>query len=183
MGKRRFVSKRRATTRTEQSSVAASTTKRPVFRFGCSGATSNLGAPPPLQAHAAACCGLRDGSEEESSEDEEGACVICGSAEDEPGCNEILLCDACDAGLHMRCLRPPLRTVPPGDWFCAQCAAHRRKSAAWEIGARAARREPRGGANGRRPTQRNGWLLDVYGQVTDACYACQVCAVHCSYRQ
>ena len=170
MGKRR-----RANTRTEQSSVAARTTKR--LAFGSSGLTSNLGAQPPLQPFAAACCGLRDSSEADSSEDEEGACIRCGSTEDEPGSNEILLCDACDAGYHMRCLRPPLRTVPPGDWFCPQCAAHRRKSAAWEAGARAAR-EPRGGANGRRPKQRNGYLLDVYGEVTGACYACQVCVVH-----
>ena len=172
MGKRRF-NKRRANTRTKRPSVAAGITKRRAF--GSSGFTSNLGAPPPLQPCAAASCGLRDGSEEESSEDEEqGACVRCGSAEDEPGFNDILLCDACDAGYHMRCLRPPLETVPPGDWFCWQCAAYRRKSAAWLAGARAAAREPRGGANGRRPKQRNGWLLDIYGEATGACYACQV---------
>eukprot|EP00964_Phaeocystis_antarctica_P115297 scaffold79275_cov84-Phaeocystis_antarctica.AAC.1 len=49
------------------------------------------------------------------------ACVTCGSDQDEPGHNDILLCDACDAGYHMRCLQPPLEVVPPGDWFCAQC--------------------------------------------------------------
>jgi hypothetical protein len=26
---------------------------------------------------------------------------------------------------HMYCLRPPLTTVPPGDWFCPTCVAAR----------------------------------------------------------
>jgi uncharacterized Zn finger protein (UPF0148 family) len=34
-----------------------------------------------------------------------------------------LLCDGCDAGFHMRCLRPPLEHVPEGDWFCPDCSA------------------------------------------------------------
>ena len=57
------------------------------------------------------------------------ACAVCDSAEDEPGCNDILLCDACDAGYHMRCLQPPLEAVPSGDWFCARCAPGRSPSA------------------------------------------------------
>ena len=62
------------------------------------------------------------------------SCAKCGSAEDEPGRNDILLCDACDAGYHMRCLQPPLEAVPPGDWFCAQCAAARGGSPACAAG-------------------------------------------------
>ena len=61
---------------------------------------------------------------------------MCGSAEDEPGSNDILLCDACDAGYHMRCLQPPLEAVPEGDWFCAQCAAARGGSPACAAGVR-----------------------------------------------
>ena len=53
--------------------------------------------------------------------DEAAVCAACGSAEDEPGYNDILLCDVCDAGCHLRCLQPPLDAVPPGDWFCALC--------------------------------------------------------------
>jgi len=56
-----------------------------------------------------------------SDANEAAVCAACGSAEDEPGSNDILLCDACDAGYHMRCLQPPLEAVPPGDWFCTQC--------------------------------------------------------------
>jgi len=33
----------------------------------------------------------------------------------------MLLCDACDNGYHMYCLRPPLKRVPSGDWFCNDC--------------------------------------------------------------
>lgn len=34
---------------------------------------------------------------------------------------QILLCDKCDAAYHTACLRPPLLTVPKGDWFCPYC--------------------------------------------------------------
>jgi hypothetical protein len=65
------------------------------------------------------------GGDDDDSDDSEEAttCTVCGSAEDEPGRNDILLCDACDAGYHMSCLQPPLEAVPSGDWFCARCAA------------------------------------------------------------
>jgi len=33
----------------------------------------------------------------------------------------MLLCDACDNGYHMYCLRPPLKKIPSGDWFCNDC--------------------------------------------------------------
>ena len=33
----------------------------------------------------------------------------------------ILLCDSCDAGWHLTCLRPALMVIPEGDWFCPAC--------------------------------------------------------------
>ncbi|XP_065883446.1 bromodomain adjacent to zinc finger domain protein 1A-like isoform X2 [Dysidea avara] len=33
----------------------------------------------------------------------------------------MLLCDTCDNGYHMYCLRPPLKKVPSGNWFCNDC--------------------------------------------------------------
>lgn len=33
----------------------------------------------------------------------------------------MLLCDACDRGHHMYCLKPPIKEVPEGQWFCADC--------------------------------------------------------------
>ena len=46
-------------------------------------------------------------------------CSICASSEDD---HRMLLCDSCDAGYHMFCLRPILVAVPAGHWFCPQCA-------------------------------------------------------------
>ena len=75
-------------------------------------------------------------SDDDAEAVEATVCATCGSAEDEPGSNDILLCDACDAGYHMRCLQPPLEAVPEGDWFCAQCAAARGGSPACAAGVR-----------------------------------------------
>lgn len=50
-------------------------------------------------------------------------CEQChwGSHED-----QILICDSCDKGWHIWCLRPPLSSVPPADesWICQGCAAN-----------------------------------------------------------
>lgn len=35
--------------------------------------------------------------------------------------DQMLLCDECDRGFHMYCLRPKATTVPPGNWFCPLC--------------------------------------------------------------
>lgn len=45
-------------------------------------------------------------------------CRICrrrGDAE------HMLLCDDCDCGHHMYCLKPPLTAIPEGDWYCIDC--------------------------------------------------------------
>ncbi len=33
----------------------------------------------------------------------------------------LLLCDGCDHGYHTYCLKPPLKDIPEGDWFCNDC--------------------------------------------------------------
>ena len=76
------------------------------------------------------------GDDDSDDSDAMAACTVCGSTEDAPGSNDILLCDACDAGYHLRCLQPPLEAVPEGDWFCAQCAAARGGSPACAAGVR-----------------------------------------------
>ena len=40
-------------------------------------------------------------------------CRICRRKGDP---EKMLLCDGCDKGSHMHCLRPPLTAVPEGDW-------------------------------------------------------------------
>ena len=35
--------------------------------------------------------------------------------------DRMLLCDGCDRGHHMYCLKPAMKKVPEGDWFCPEC--------------------------------------------------------------
>lgn len=49
-------------------------------------------------------------------------CNQCGSGEDS---DEILLCDRCDDGYHMLCLRPIVVRVPIGSWYCPSCSQNR----------------------------------------------------------
>jgi len=46
--------------------------------------------------------------------------VICDSAHD---ARKMLLCDGCDKGHHIFCLKPALTKIPRGDWHCAECVA------------------------------------------------------------
>ncbi|XP_022659521.1 bromodomain adjacent to zinc finger domain protein 1A-like isoform X1 [Varroa destructor] len=47
------------------------------------------------------------------------ACLVCRKKSNP---DQMLLCDGCDRGYHLYCLKPPLDAVPQGDWFCSQCA-------------------------------------------------------------
>ncbi|KAH7680709.1 Histone-lysine N-methyltransferase protein [Dioscorea alata] len=49
-------------------------------------------------------------------------CEQCRSGERE---EELLLCDRCDRGYHLACLRPIVVRVPTGPWFCPTCAEDR----------------------------------------------------------
>ncbi|XP_065861421.1 histone-lysine N-methyltransferase ATXR6 [Euphorbia lathyris] len=49
-------------------------------------------------------------------------CEKCGS-DQSPA--ELLLCDGCDCGYHLFCLRPILVSVPKGSWFCPSCSNHK----------------------------------------------------------
>lgn len=33
----------------------------------------------------------------------------------------MLLCDRCNKGWHIYCLSPPLKEIPPGNWYCFDC--------------------------------------------------------------
>ena len=55
-----------------------------------------------------------------SNDSTAGSCGVCGTATTRRG-NPLLLCDACDASVHVKCAG--LQGVPEGDWFCASCAA------------------------------------------------------------
>lgn len=49
-------------------------------------------------------------------------CEICNRVDDHY--SNLILCDGvdCKREFHMNCLVPPLVAVPPGDWFCPDCA-------------------------------------------------------------
>eukprot|EP00041_Stephanoeca_diplocostata_P028857 m.835238 g.835238 ORF g.835238 m.835238 type:complete len:1257 (+) comp23453_c0_seq4:506-4276(+) len=49
-------------------------------------------------------------------------CKICRRANAE---DKLLLCDGCDHGFHMYCLKPKLFTIPEDDWFCKACKPSR----------------------------------------------------------
>ena len=52
-------------------------------------------------------------------------CRACGRG-DRP--EEIVLCDRCDRGYHLACLRPPLPAVPEGAWYCPRCMQPRQRA-------------------------------------------------------
>ena len=33
----------------------------------------------------------------------------------------MLLCDGCDRGHHLYCLKPKLKKIPDDDWYCTEC--------------------------------------------------------------
>nr|CAH8850569.1 unnamed protein product [Trichobilharzia regenti] len=49
---------------------------------------------------------------------EDARCRICRRKTDD---DNLLLCDGCNLAYHLYCLRPPLKRVPAGDWFCPTC--------------------------------------------------------------
>ncbi|XP_043701721.1 histone-lysine N-methyltransferase ATXR6-like [Telopea speciosissima] len=59
------------------------------------------------------------GSSDEEREYDETFCEECRSGD---AADELLLCDKCDRGFHLFCLRPILVSVPKGLWFCPPCS-------------------------------------------------------------
>ncbi|GLU14743.1 hypothetical protein SLE2022_312960 [Rubroshorea leprosula] len=64
-----------------------------------------------------------NGEDEEEEEDDGIICAICQNTDGEPS-DPIVFCDGCDLMVHATCYGNPLvRTIPEGEWFCAQCLA------------------------------------------------------------
>lgn len=59
-----------------------------------------------------------DEDDDDDDEYKNVTCEQCGSGEKG---EELLLCDVCDRGYHMLCLRPIVARVPIGPWFCYGC--------------------------------------------------------------
>lgn len=45
-------------------------------------------------------------------------CVVCRRAKDP---EFTLLCDDCNKGYHTYCLKPKVKTIPEGNWYCPKC--------------------------------------------------------------
>lgn len=63
----------------------------------------------------------RENAESDEDDPEQEECRMCFEA----GRSLMIECDDCLGGFHLRCLRPPLRRVPEGDWICEFCDAVR----------------------------------------------------------
>jgi hypothetical protein len=57
-------------------------------------------------------------SDDDDDDEVESKCVKCSKVKAR---QILLLCDGCDAGYHLTCLKPLLNEVPEGDWFCGIC--------------------------------------------------------------
>ncbi len=57
--------------------------------------------------------------EEPDSDDgaDSGSCRVCRRSHAE---DEMILCDFCDKGFHIFCLKPKLARIPRGDWYCSE---------------------------------------------------------------
>lgn len=54
---------------------------------------------------------------------ESDECQVCGDNSDEASekRGDLLECEKCDLGYHLKCLDPPLDAVPEGEWHCPVC--------------------------------------------------------------
>ena len=64
--------------------------------------------------------------EEEESISISLPCEICSQDTDD---TKMLVCDSCNQGFHMFCLRPRLFEVPTGSWFCGDCGGTTQRTA------------------------------------------------------
>ncbi|KAF2561081.1 hypothetical protein F2Q70_00018770 [Brassica cretica] len=63
---------------------------------------------------------------DDSDSELDTVCEECSSGK-QPA--KLLLCDKCDKGFHLFCLRPILVSVPKGSWFCPSCSKHQNPKA------------------------------------------------------
>jgi PHD-finger/Phytanoyl-CoA dioxygenase (PhyH) len=55
-------------------------------------------------------------------------CLVCKDGDNEAN---TLICDECYDCYHIGCLRPPLKQVPSGEWYCAKCSVRSTLGTCW----------------------------------------------------
>ena len=73
-------------------------------------------------------CAASKGADLTDSDDRVAPDTACGACHSRAAKN-MLICDLCDRGYHLRCLKSPLAEVPTGEWFCPLCQHLRRNDA------------------------------------------------------
>ncbi|CAG7911628.1 unnamed protein product [Brassica rapa] len=102
---RRFISYRRRT--------KASPPKRPSSES------------PPRKMRSIADIMAKSSPVVEQEQDDSYGDVTCEKCDSGERDDELLLCDKCDKGFHMKCLRPIVVRVPVGPWVCVDCSDQR----------------------------------------------------------
>ncbi|KAJ1382691.1 Zinc finger, PHD-type [Sesbania bispinosa] len=59
-------------------------------------------------------------------EHEDYSDLTCDQCRSDERAEELLLCDKCDKGFHMKCVRPIVVRVPNGSWLCPKCSGGKR---------------------------------------------------------
>ncbi|CAL5323580.1 unnamed protein product [Camellia sinensis] len=85
--------------------------------------------PPPRKYRSmeevmkyAAAAVLIESNDNPSNDEEDYSDVVCEQCGFGERPDEILLCDRCDKGFHMLCLRPIVVRIPIGSWYCPSCS-------------------------------------------------------------
>lgn len=63
----------------------------------------------------------REDASSDAEDPEVEECMVCFKA----GRAVMIECDDCLGGFHLKCLKPPLKVVPEGDWICGFCEARK----------------------------------------------------------
>ena len=55
------------------------------------------------------------------SKTEHGDLIRCAICNDPAGAANMAFCSGCNRPFHLRCVLPPIATVPIGEWYCLEC--------------------------------------------------------------
>ena len=69
---------------------------------------------------------LKPHSEPQIDDDDDYSYTVCEECGSGDAADKLLLCDKCDRGFHLFCLRPIIVSVPKGRWFCPSCSSQKK---------------------------------------------------------